>query len=230
MASRYGQLAHWEQAARLLAVAVAADPENYSHGFQLAPVLLQLEDSGGYRELCREMLDQFAESTDMSPQIFSVWPCLWEAGTLDNYDRVLARLQAIVEHPNLSVSWLPRCQAALGIAYFRSGDCPAAIQWIEKGLASEQMESRFEVRSLAVLAMAYHAGDVPKAEQILQTARDRFTEVAPKPGVQGLRDSWPDLLDSLICDLLLAEAETRFAGKKQGEDKEGKKTRQTHPQ
>ena len=214
-----------------MALAVAADPENYLHGFQLAPVLLQLEDSGGYRELCREMLDQFAESTDLSPQIFSVWPCLWQAGTLDNYDRVLARLQAIVEHPGLSASWLPRCQAALGIAHFRSGDCSAAIQWIEKGLASEQMDSRWEVRSLAVLAMTYHdTGDTAKAEPMLQTARDRFTEVAPKPGVQGLRDSWPDLLDSLICNLLLAEAEKRFAGKKQGEDKEGKKTRQTRPQ
>jgi len=213
LANFHARAAHWERAAELLAPLVEAPPGDYGSQSRLAPVLLKLGQADRYRELCRGMLEQFDESTNVQSKYVAIRTCLWQPGAVDDYQPLTVELRAILESriresedaPAVTFAWY---QATLGIAHFRAGEHPQAIEWLEKALESEPSRL-IEVHSLAVLAMAYHqSGDEDKARELLDLATQRYGEEAPRPAEDDLGSTWPAWL---TCELLLTEAKAQIA-------------------
>jgi len=210
LADLHARATHWQRAAELFARLVEATPELYRPQSRLAPLCLKLGQADRYRELCHAMLEQFDESTSMSSKYTPIRTCLLQSGAVDDYQPLIAELRAILESKvDSTAATVAHCQTALGIAQFRGGEHPQAIEWLEKAIEPEPLPWPLEVRSLAVLAMAYHAsGDEAKARELLDRATQRYDEEAPRPAEDDLGLSWHEWL---ICDLLLTEAKGRIA-------------------
>ena len=106
----------------------------------------------------------------------------------------------------------------MGLAHLRCGDAAEAVDWLEKVLEpGSDVVLVCEIRARAGLAMAYQdSGKGVKARDTLQLAIERYSEKAPKPGVEDLGSAW---CDWLICELLLEEAKGKID--RDGEQNEG---------
>lgn len=206
--ARHGR---WSEAAIDLRTAHDRDPANHWNAYLLAPLLIETQDTNGYRELAHQCVSQFKDANgDVAAQIaFVALMGQAEIGDLPAAHTLIDR--AMSATPRSGNPYYPAIKA---LAELRSGKPAQARERLDKLLedvATGRLQAgRFvRIQAHAVLAMALQAaGHVLEARKALNLARtvapSKFQ--TPPDGDYGSWNEW------LILNIHLREATLMVAG------------------
>ena len=194
---------------------LAEKPDDSSTFIRLGILQAEMGDAEAYRAHCHALLGKYGQNADVRSirglsKICLLAP-LPEADT-----RIAAELADLA----LSKTTEPRviAQALLGkgLAEYREGHYPEAVQWMEKAIASPSEASPTSARNVsgaayAIVAAACHKLHEPdKAREALFQATEGLKGKWLSPDMTDLGDHWQDVV---IAHLLLREAEDLLAEK-----------------
>jgi tetratricopeptide (TPR) repeat protein len=169
-------LRQWNKAAAEYDALLELQLADAAVSFEDAYLRLKLGDTVGYQQLCRRMLEHYAQSKDVNDIIFLAHTCVLAPLRLDDAAQVqqLAeqRLSLTAENPVHRV-WSVH---VLGLASYRCGRSDKAVECLLKGL-DDHPDWDHNVLNWLVLAMADHRLEHEKeARQWLDKARQWIEE------------------------------------------------------
>ncbi len=197
---------HWKDAAADLAKALALNPGEHLNWYQLAPLLVQLGDTVGYRRHCQAMLDRFSATRDSSiAERSGKASLLFPLGEAE-----LAVAGRLVEM-SLSVSRDdPWKQIAAALKDYRQGRYGRAAEWAQRTLANPGEDFQRDIQAYMVLAMArYRLHQADEARLALAEGEETLETKLPKVGTGDIGRAFHDWL---AAHILLREAKTLIEG------------------
>ena len=196
------QFAQWTLAASNLTNAIALNPDEHWNWYQLAPLLLETGDTGGYRKHCHAMLARFGTTNDPPIAERTAKACLLLP--LDGADLVAAaKLAETAVTLGKDDAWIAYYQSAKGLAEYRQANFAQAIEWTGKALRQPGIYSR-DIQAYSVLALALHRlNQAGEAREALSKATELARSKLPR---LDSGDLGPDWHDWIIAQILLREA------------------------
>jgi eukaryotic-like serine/threonine-protein kinase len=194
----------WPAAATNYGIVTQVLPADHHAYHYLAPLLLQVGDTNGYRRHCERMLRQFAETSDPAIAERTVKDCL----LLPPAQPVLptiAKLAEVASAAGPGHRFWPSIQFAKGLAEFRQGRFSSAVEWLEPVLQKTNDVFR-TVQAHMTLAMAQH--HLQHSEQARATLA-KGLEFADRRLPTFDKDAGPEdrTNDWIIAHLLMREAQ-----------------------
>ena len=198
------RLRRWKEAAADNSRAVALDPEDQGVWYRLAPLLLHVGDTAGYRKHRQALLEKFRTTTALRTMERTARACLLipvegeeleAAGKLADAAATLAR-----QHES-------RCyfQSTEGLAQYRQGKFSEAVSGL-RDIVPERGDATLEIEIQTVLAMALHRLHQPvEARAALARASELVAAKLPRLDTGDLGAT--DWQETLIAHLLLREAQ-----------------------
>ncbi|SPE58694.1 putative Mitogen-activated protein kinase kinase [Verrucomicrobia bacterium] len=213
-AAIFARLGRWPEAATNLSKALELKPSESTAGYQLAPLLLEINDLPGYGRLRHQALARFAQTGDpiVAGRIASL-SLLVAAEGEDLASAVkLADEAAAAEYADGSLGWR---QLAKGLAEYRRGRFADSVAWMDKALVTagqqslpgwnHEVERNRKAMAYFVKGMAHFRMRDPAAAQgALSQGIEIVITQSPAPDSGDLGRDWPDWL---IAQLLLQEAQ-----------------------
>jgi tetratricopeptide (TPR) repeat protein len=148
---------HWKEAAADFSKAIELDPQNPEAYRSLAPLLAQLGDLEGYRRHCARVLARFGESKDPLIAARMAKDCLLLPAPGADLTTESNLAETAVSVGKDRQNYLPFFQIVKGLAEYRQGHLPGAIEWTQRALAQttpDPSRASREVEACMVLAMA----------------------------------------------------------------------------
>jgi serine/threonine protein kinase/tetratricopeptide (TPR) repeat protein len=189
----YAERGDWKRAAAEFTWAFEqGQPKHPDEWFEQAFLRLQAGDVEGYRKLCVRMRERFGASRDLDAVVLLAHGCVLGPDALGDAAAALRLAEqrlAMTPPPSGHHSWSVH---VVGLAYYRAGQYPQAVEWLNKGLTENPGWGQ-RVYSWLVLSMAHqrlgHAAEAQnwfdKAQQwIAEETRmkpEKSTTIAP-PG------------------------------------------------
>jgi serine/threonine protein kinase/tetratricopeptide (TPR) repeat protein len=211
-ADLYRECGQWSKAALYLARVVAAQPENHTLAFSLAPLLLAANDVSGYHRHRRRMLERWRQTKDVQEAERTAKVCSLLAIGDKEGAVVLELAQRAVRLAGAKQAGpqqLGRCLLAEGMALYRCRRPEDAVTRAIAALNTQGMTPEFHVAANLLLAMALHR--LGRTED----ARTAFTKATsikvPEEGTPEFTGAWNDWL---ICRFLRREAEALLSPQK----------------
>jgi tetratricopeptide (TPR) repeat protein len=204
------QFAQWTLAAGELTKAIALNPDEHWNWYQLAPLLLETGDAGGYRKHCHSMLARFG--TTNTPPIAERTAKVCLLLPLNGAD--LAAASNLAETALTLGKDDPRAayyQFAKGLAEYRKANFAQAAEWTQKALRRASIDHNRDVQACSVLAMALHRlNKAGEAHEALSEAAEIAGAKLPRLDSGDLGPAWHDWI---IAQTLLREAQALIDGK-----------------
>jgi tetratricopeptide (TPR) repeat protein/roadblock/LC7 domain-containing protein len=203
------QFAQWTLAAGDLTKAIALDPDEHWNWYQLAPLLLETGDAGGYREHCHAMLTRFGATTDPPIAERTAKVCLLLP--LDAADLAAAnKLAETAVTLGKDDDWVVYYQFAKGFAEYRQANFAQAVEWTRKALRQPGADYNRDIQAYSVLALALHRlNKVGEAREALSKATELAGTKLPKLDSRDLGPAWHTWI---IAQTLLREAKALLEG------------------
>jgi len=146
----YGASGQWANAAADYAKSLDLDPTSLADRLHLALLQLQQEDTTGYRRLCSELLDHFAETDDVATARDVAEVCALAPRAVDNLEPAVALAEkAMTAEPRHQ-----RGLSTLGAILYRAGRSEAALEKLNQAI--EVHEKDGTAWDWLFLAMAFH--------------------------------------------------------------------------
>jgi tetratricopeptide (TPR) repeat protein len=204
----------WQVAASALAHVIELDPSDHIGWFHQAPLLLQLDDSEGYRRVCREMATRFGQTQDPNLAEPLVKTCCLAPGGVDDPKPLaeLAERSLVNARGSGLVGWV---QLANGTLDYRVRDYAAAVEQLGAIPPSNgaTLNNLLEGMAKLYLAMAYHQLEKPaEARAALAKARSLVAEKYPSIDHAALISHWSQM-EWLRFQVVRREAEGLIEGK-----------------
>jgi eukaryotic-like serine/threonine-protein kinase len=195
--ARRGQ---WREALTNWDLVVKLAPDDHIGYMYLAPLLLQLDDAPGYKNLRAQILRQFGKTTDPRVAERMVKACLIVPANADEMMTLSKMINIAASVSTNSDNW--GCNDfSKGLAEYRLGNYADATNWLEKVLPADIGSSR-RAEAYFILAMA----DCRLGESA--AGRDFFARGAKKvnelPPAGHLEEDWNDWI---ILHILQRQAE-----------------------
>jgi len=133
--SAYARRGSWREAAADLAKAIKLDPAESRSWYQIAPLLLQIDDRSSYDRYRHQALARFAETGDPVTAAQVAFLALLVTATDDDLTNALklADAAALAEYPD---GYLGVRQLAKGLAEYRRGHFTNSVVWMDKALVT----------------------------------------------------------------------------------------------
>ena len=210
------QFAQWTLAASDLTKAIALNPDEDWNWFQLAPLLLETGDTGGYRKHCHAMLARFGTTNDPPIAERTAKVCLLLP--LDGADlAAAAKLAETAVTLGKDDAWVAYYQFAKGLAEYRQANFAQAVEWTRKALGQPGTDYSRDIQAYSVLAMALHRlNQAGEAREALSKATELAGAKLPR---LDSGDLGPDWHDWIIAQTLLREAKALIEGAAKENDK-----------
>jgi tetratricopeptide (TPR) repeat protein/predicted Ser/Thr protein kinase len=211
----FANMQQWDKAADDYGKALQIWPENPENWFIHACLLLQIEDTEGYKKLCSRMAERFGQSTNDNEIELLAHALVLGPEAVSERERV----QQLIEQRMAKASSLPRriwLAHVPGLAYYRAGLYDRAVEYLTKGL-KEHGDWEENVLNWLVLAMAHQKQNhAVEARQWFDRARQWMEQKTANIPKQVNRFAHPGWLwqDWLELKILFREVETLM-----GEDK-----------
>jgi serine/threonine protein kinase/WD40 repeat protein/tetratricopeptide (TPR) repeat protein len=217
----YSERGQWKDAAADFLKAAACKEPDVEAWYAQAMLCLRDGDQGGYRQICRDMLQRFSEE--------SVWTCTLTPNSRAAPAQLVALAEKALAKPGKD-QWYANQDHwhvnQLGAALYRAGQCAEAVKRLTEATERDAHPYRTDMLyTWFVLAMAHHRlGHAEEARRWLDKAIEG-TEQALKPLAEPLGNSGnseggipPNWSRRLTLQLLRREAETliRDPGSKPG--------------
>jgi tetratricopeptide (TPR) repeat protein len=213
-AGNYARLGNWREAAADLSKAIELDPSESTVWYQLAPLLLELNDLPGYNRHRHQALEHFSQTGDpvVAAHIAILSLLLPASGDDLNSALKLADDAAMAEYAD---GFLGMRQWAKGLAEYRRGRFTNAVAWTDKALITagrqnlpgwdHELERNRRTVACLVKAMAYFQMHNPVAAR---AALDQAIEIIEKqfPAAVDM-DAGRDWPGWLAARILLREAQ-----------------------
>jgi tetratricopeptide (TPR) repeat protein len=158
----------WQDVAIDSAREIELKPDYFYSHYQLALASLGADDQLSYRNACRAMLKQFANSKVSNELHFAAWTCSLAPSALDDYTAAIALAEQVIELEPDSKQYLN----GYGAILFRAGRYDAAITQLQAALKVGETSRTSPAYIWYFLAMTHHQLD--NTEQ----ARNWFTKAA----------------------------------------------------
>jgi tetratricopeptide (TPR) repeat protein len=203
------QFAQWTLATRELTKAITISPDEYWNWYQLAPLLLETGDVGGYRKHCHAMLVRFGATS--APPIAERTAKVCLMLPMPKEDLVLAaKLAETAVTVGKGQPWEPYFQFVKGLAEYRQGNFEKAAEWMQKTLTRDIPLAESKGQAYCVLAMAQHRlNRVAEAREALSKAANIAETKSPEIDSGDLGPNWHDWL---IARALMREANILIEG------------------
>ena len=202
------QFAQWTLAADDLTKATALNPDETWNWYQLAPLLLETGDTGGYRKHCHAMLARFGRLNDAPVAERTAKVCLLLPPNREELAPA-AKLAETAVTLGRDEPWAAYYELVRGLAEYRQGDFPQAVEWTRKALRQPGVYDR-DVQAHSVLAMALHGLDQGgEAREALSKAIELAGVTLPRLDSGDLGPGWHDWI---IAQTLLREAKALIEG------------------
>ena len=189
-----------DQAAELGEIYIDQDPQNRSRWLNVAPLLVLAEDQAGYREFCNSMVEQFADTTELTAAESTCKACLLIPDAVA-ISRLPVQSFADPLDEGTAPSWFRIWGwAARAWVAYRSDDLESSDRYLERGwsIASSPGE-RVLLHSITALNRQKQ-GDSEASRDAIHQARSLIDTHLPKASANQLHD-W------LIPQILIREAE-----------------------
>jgi eukaryotic-like serine/threonine-protein kinase len=144
----------WAAAATNYGIVTQVLPADHHAYHYVAPLLLQMGDTNGYRRHCERMLRQFAETSDPAIAERTVKDCLLLPAAKADLPTI-AKLAEVAAAAGPDHRFWPSIQFAKGLAEFRQGRFSSAAEWLEPVLDKTNDVFR-TVQAHMTLAMTQH--------------------------------------------------------------------------
>jgi WD40 repeat protein len=201
-------MGRWKEAAAAFDRGLKLDPSNHERWYHAAALYLAAGDVQGYRNICRRMLERFADQPVLAERTAKA--CLLLPGALSppDQDRVQKLAQKAVTGTEKH-GYYRYFVLAKGLADYRAGRHADAVNWL--GRFSPKADGvHWDATALAVLAMAHHRlGKVEEARLALARAEAILKQKMPDPAV-GRPYGAGDWHDWLHAQILCREAERQL--------------------
>jgi tetratricopeptide (TPR) repeat protein len=199
----FARRGEWPAAIRNFTRALTADPTNPIAHHCLAPLLVQAGDLDAYRKHCERALNQFGGATNPATAEKIAKDCLFLPPPATNLERLGKMADTAVAAGPGDHLW-PYFQFVKGLAEYRQGHFPGAIDWLRKVVDQGEVPTR-RAQAYATLAMAhYQMGNTNDARAML-TEGIKIAETRLQPG----QIDWND---AIIARTLLHEANAMITG------------------
>jgi len=201
----------WREAAADLTRARALRPADHLIWHSLAAVLVKQGDLEAYREHCRNSVERFKGTADVREAHRIAKDCLILPSSGIEPETIAVMVTTSLSATN-DPSLFGPLLSTKGLAEYRQGLFPDAVQWSEKVL-SRQGETNVawvRVETYAALAMAkWQLGQSDSARAALAKANEIAVAELPAAEASELGDAW---LDWIISHALLREARELIEG------------------
>jgi WD40 repeat protein/serine/threonine protein kinase/tetratricopeptide (TPR) repeat protein len=191
----------FQQAARDMDQGIRLDPSEEWAWYRAVTLQLYAGDVARYQELCRQMLERYVDSPEVTFAERAVKCCLLMPDATHDSQRLVRLTERAIElHPTHRFrAWFDLTK---GMADYRADKLASAVEVLQKNPTFTGWSK--EVPAQAYLAMAYHRlGQSAKARQALEKARQAREQMA-NPGQSNFRAV--DIQDWVICALAYREA------------------------
>jgi tetratricopeptide (TPR) repeat protein len=203
----YGTERLWAEAVPHMRKAVELASEDYWKWYNLAPLLLQVRDVEGFRQVCRDLLARFGNTQDLTIAERISKACLLLPAKGADLERATKLANKAASNPTHGT--FRYAQLAKGLAEYRNGRSEAAIGVLNQSLSSNPPWS-LEIPGRFVLAMAQQQlGRANEAKQALAKGEEVF---ARSYGVDNAIGPG-NIHDWLICRVLRRQAYEQVTGK-----------------
>jgi tetratricopeptide (TPR) repeat protein len=212
-AAIFARSGNWREAAKDLPKAIELNPAESAGWYQLAPLLLQLDDRPGYDRQRHLALDRFAKTRDpvVAARIATLSLLLPAAGDDLTNALNLADDAAGAEYAD---GYLGLRQFAKGLAEYRRGRFTNSVEWMDKALVTagqqnlpgwnHERERNLKATAYLVEGMARQQMNDPIVAKAALIKGVEIIETQFPPADSGyLGRDWPDWL---IASLLQREA------------------------
>lgn len=137
-ASAYAEREQWQEAAADFAKAAELKADHSFHKYCEALIRIQVGDIAAYRRICDEMLERFAQETNIDSVQWTVWTCVLDADALDDWNvpRQLAE-KAVAANPKTY-----RSLNHYGAVLYRAGLYQKAIDRLTEAEAASQADGQ----------------------------------------------------------------------------------------
>jgi serine/threonine protein kinase len=199
---KHARLGQWREALTNWNAVVLFAPQDHIGYMYLAPLLLQLDDVAGYKNVRAEMLRQFGGTSDPRIAERMVNASLILPPAPDEIN-VLAKMADVAVHTETNSSNWGFNLFAKGFAEYRQGHYDTAAGLLKKVLPLD-VGSQFRTEVHVVLAMAQsQLGQTNESRQSLAEAANLLKQRLPKAG--NLDEAWNHWIN---IHVLMREAET----------------------
>jgi tetratricopeptide (TPR) repeat protein len=243
----FAQRGRWKEAVVDAARALEAAPHDHMLYHSLAPLLVATGDIAGYQRLCQRILAQFGGTNNPCSRdriardaiAASSWlvPPRGDPAVADRMakDCLILPLSGVDLHVVEELAeaavaegernrFLPYFHCTRGLADYRRGKFPSAIDWMQKTLANDrgraghQWDDYLYVEAYTVIAMAhYRMGAIPEARSALATAEEHARKALPRLDSGLIGTIWRDWI---VAHALLDEANQLMAPGREASDKQ----------
>jgi WD40 repeat protein/tetratricopeptide (TPR) repeat protein len=205
------QFAQWTLAAGDLTKVIALNPDENWNWFELASLLLETGDTGGYRKHCHAMLSRFG-TTD-APPIAARTAKVCLLLPLEGADLAAAAKlaeTAVTLWKGDTWAWVADFQFAKGLAEYRQANFAQAVEWTQKALVLSGTDYNRDVQAYSVLALALHRlNRAGEAREALSKATELAGAKLPRLDSGDLGPNWHNWI---IAHTLLREAKALIEG------------------
>jgi hypothetical protein len=198
----------WPEVVEVYERLVELEPQIDVHWFILAALYLQQGTVSDYQQVCREMLNRFADSPDSTVRERTAKTCYLAAGECAALDLTRQLAEAAVRGaPDRSFRvW---AQLASGLGMYRRGEFQSSIEELNDCVGQPNEFVYQTAIPLVVQAMAHHQlGHSEDARSALERAANLMA-TAEQPGASRLEWFWHE---DLRYRLLRREAELLIGG------------------
>ena len=162
-----GRSAKWKEAAAAFAELIKLEPTDHWHYHSLAPLLVAVGDTQGYRQACQEMQTKFKGTQDEFVAERMAKACLLLPSSGVDPDTIFGWIRTALSAPGDPAA-SPWNQSIKSLAEYRHGNFTNAVQWAERLLARKSPPNALNAQAWMVLAMAHwHLKDQAAARRAL---------------------------------------------------------------
>lgn len=213
-AAIFARIGNWREAAADLSKAIELNRSESSAWYQLAPVLLMMNDRPGYDRHRHRALAQFANSADpvVAARIASL--ALLVPASEDDLTKALklADYAALAEYAD---GYLGSRQLAKGLAEYRRGRFADSVAWMKKALLTaakqnipgwgHELERNREAAAYLVESMAcFQMNDAGPARSAFNKGLEIIQTQFPTAENDDIGRDWPDWL---VAQILLRQGQ-----------------------
>jgi serine/threonine protein kinase/tetratricopeptide (TPR) repeat protein len=208
LADKYARFRRHTESAREFTRLFELKPDEHGYALRAALQNLAAGDQKKYESNCRQMLDRFAHTKNGWAANRTSLACLMSpspVGDVEQLVRLAGIAVAAFDSDAKPADRVITCRTR-GLAAYRVGDFPGALEWCQKSRKLEVMRSNhppYLATNLIVEAMAWQAkGDVAQAQAAMKDATRLIEQFYPNAPDQ-LGSDW---FDWQMYDLLRREA------------------------
>ena len=199
---KHARLGEWREALTNWSLVVQFAPDDHIGYMHLAPLLLQLDDVAGYKNVRAQMLRQFGGTSDPRIAERMVIASLILPPAADEM-KMIAKMAEVAVNTETNTSNWGFNLFAKGFAEYREGHYDTAAGLLKKVLPLG-VGSQFRTEVYVVLAMAQSQhGQTNESRESLAKAVDLLNQHLPKAG--NLDEAWNHWINIRV---LMREAET----------------------